>query len=168
MWGPRPPEWRIPFLWFKARRTSTSPPIVALHRKTWRPNCSHPSRQRAGQAKRWWCEARSQNFPSFGANSHHNYHSMCVSDHGLTSCCGHPLLHDFSFSILCSLPHQLLPHLLHLSSMDNINPARQPVRAPVPGTTRDEQDMRRMRKPQELNVSSVECAAGARVGRIES
>lgn len=36
--------------------------------------------------------------------------------------------------------------------------ARPIVRAPVPGTAADDQDMRRMHKPQELNVSSSQCA----------
>jgi hypothetical protein len=35
---------------------------------------------------------------------------------------------------------------------------RHIVRAPVPGTAADDQDMRRMRKPQELNVWSVQCS----------
>jgi len=33
----------------------------------------------------------------------------------------------------------------------------RPVRRPVPGTAADDQDMRRMHKPQELNVWCVQC-----------
>jgi hypothetical protein len=39
--------------------------------------------------------------------------------------------------------------------------SRPVIRAPVPGTAADDQDMRRMHKPQELNVSSAECAEEA-------
>ena len=38
-------------------------------------------------------------------------------------------------------------------------PMEQPIkRAPVPGTAADDQDMMRMHKPQQLNVSTLLCA----------